>query len=399
MNVDRRSRRNWLRTACRHCLGWGGLAMALPAAAQAPELVPQRPLALPAQRFQRPAIDTDEGGLWAMMDREEARLRRSAFLVRDAALQRYLEAVLCRLAGDHCRDLRVYLMRSALFNATMAPNGMLELWSGLLLRMDNEAQLAAVLAHELGHYFERHSIEQLRDTKNRAAFAQFMGLFGMVGTLGQLGSMASSYAFPREQEQQADRFSIYLMQRAGYDAREAARVWGNLQDELKVSGKEDGLISPLLATHPSAATRRDALLAQAGGQGGRTGAAELREAIAGHRMRWLQDEVRRGQFEESLALFDRKLQGEPDDGEVLFARAEVYRQRAGEGDAQRALADLARAIATPQPPAEAFRALGLTHRRGQRPVEAAQALERYLALAPEAPDAPLMKAYLQELRP
>ena len=42
-----------------------------------------------------------------------------------------------------------------------------------MLRVDNEAQLAAVLGHEIGHYLARHSVERLRDAKSRAAFGQF----------------------------------------------------------------------------------------------------------------------------------------------------------------------------------------------------------------------------------
>src|SRR6185436_15359250 len=141
------------------------------------------------QRFVRPLDDSEEGGLWALMDREEARLKRIA----------------CRLAGDHCPDMRVYLVRTPVFNASMAPNGMMQVWSGLLLRTSNEAQLAAVLGHEIGHYMARHTLERLRDVKQRAAFGQFLGIafaaarIGSVGSLAQLGVMASLFSYGRDQ--------------------------------------------------------------------------------------------------------------------------------------------------------------------------------------------------------
>ena len=100
----------------------------------------------------RPNCTGDEGGLWAMMDREETRLRRSPFRMRNVELDKYLSGIACQLAADHCPDIRVYAMRTPYFNASMAPNGMLQIWSGLLLRMENEAQLAAIVAHEIGHY-------------------------------------------------------------------------------------------------------------------------------------------------------------------------------------------------------------------------------------------------------
>jgi Zn-dependent protease with chaperone function len=150
-------------------------------------------------RLTRPDIATDEGGLWAMMDREEARLRRSPFVIRDTALREYVQGIACKLAGPHCPDVRVHLVNTPIFNAFMAPNGMMQVWSGLLLRVENEAQLAAILGHEIGHYLQRHSLERLRDARTRSAFGQFLGVFGLVGAIGQLAVLASMMAYSREQ--------------------------------------------------------------------------------------------------------------------------------------------------------------------------------------------------------
>lgn len=335
-----------------------------------------------------------------MMDREEQRLRRSAFRVRDSELQRYLQDIVCKLGGAHCADVRVHVVRTPLFNASMAPNGMMQVWSGLLLRVENEAQLAAVLGHELGHYLERHTLERLRDMKGRAAFGQFMALFGAVGSLVQLGVLASAFAFSRDQEARADRLGMHLLHRAGYDGRQAAVVWDNLLGELRVTGGDDaGKRSPLFATHPPVENRRDDLLALAGSRGGELGAAGLRAAVAAHRKSWMQDEVLRGQYEESLILFGRMLQRDPGDAQALLARAEVYRLRAGPGDLELALNDLAQVAALPDPPADAFRAQGLLHKqRGEAP-HAISAFERYLGSSPQAVDSELIKSYLLEMKP
>ena len=72
-------------------------------------------------RFARPAVDTEEGGLWSLMDREEARLRRSPLAIRDPALGKYLTDLTCHLTDGHCPDIRVHVMRTPVFNASMAP--------------------------------------------------------------------------------------------------------------------------------------------------------------------------------------------------------------------------------------------------------------------------------------
>lgn len=386
-------RRAFLRAACRHCAGFGTLGLGAAAFAQAPPEWKSPP------RLTRPALDTDEGGLWSLMDREETRLRRSPLVVRDPALSGYLRDLVCRLGGEHCGDVRVYVVRTAQFNASMAPNGCMQVWSGLLLRVDNEAQLAAVLGHELGHYLERHTVERLRDLKNKAAAAMVLGMFGLVGAVASLGVAASAMGFSRDQELQADEIGMRLMRNAGYDGRQAAKVWDDLLAELKVRGGEDvGTRSVMFATHPPAGTRRDALLKSAGEGGGRLGAEELERVVAPHRLDWLQEELRRGQFEESLELFTRKLALHSDDPLHLFARGEALRQRGKDEDLEAALADLQKGAALQKAPAELFRSLGLLQRKRDDAVAANAAFERYLALSPDAGDAGLIKTYLTEVK-
>lgn len=351
------------------------------------------------ERFARPEMASDEGGLWAMMDREERNLRRSPFLLRDAKLNAYLQDIACRLGAAHCPDIRVHVVRTPLFNASMAPNGMMQVWTGLLLRVENEAQLAAVLGHEIGHFLRRHSLDRLRDMKAKSAFAQFLGVFGAVGAVGQLAVLASAFAYGRDHEREADMIGACLMHEAGFDIAEAAKVWGNLLDEVKArEGKEPGEVSPLFATHPSPPERRETLGRYAAEMpGGGTGS----ESYAANTERffddWLQDEVKRNQYAESLVLLGRLMARKSSEALTRFYRGEVYRLRAEAGDLDNALADYRAAIQLPNPPQAAYRGIGqIARQRGQK-AEAAEAFRRYLELAPDAADAPLIKDYLSEL--
>ncbi|MDE0443038.1 MAG: M48 family metallopeptidase [Gammaproteobacteria bacterium] len=118
---------------------------------------------------ERPATDTDEAGLWQMLERDEYKLQTSTGVVRDPALQAYLESVLCRVVRDHCADIRLYVLPGGGMNAAMAPNGMMLVFTGLLVRLENEAQLAAVLGHEAAHYVKRHTLQRWRDLRARTA--------------------------------------------------------------------------------------------------------------------------------------------------------------------------------------------------------------------------------------
>ena len=348
------------------------------------------------ERFARPDTASDEGGLWALMDREETRLRRSPFAIRDAALQARVQDMACRLAGSHCPDVRVYLMRTPFFNASMAPNGMMQVWSGLMLRVENEAQLAAVLGHEIGHYLARHSVERLRSAKAHSSAATAAAMFGLVGAVAQLGVAASFSGYSRDHEREADRIGVTLMREAGYDPAEAAKIWQNLLLESKANPNAR-TPNPLFGSHPAPEERMETLgkIAQAS-PGGASKEAQWHQAVKPFLQEWLADEVKRGQREESLALLNRMIARSPN-ALYLYARGETYRLRGGDGDLDAAVADYLAAASAGGEPAETHRSLGAVYRARQQTPEAKASFLRYLDLAPEAPDASMIKSYLEEM--
>ncbi|HXG02804.1 MAG TPA: M48 family metalloprotease [Candidatus Binatia bacterium] len=366
------------------------------------------PGALPDLRpGERPALDTDEAGLWMQMDRLEEALRTSGTLLGDASVERYLGGVLCRLAPDYCGSVRLYVVQTPHFNATMAPNGVLQVWTGLLLRAENEAQLAYVLGHELGHYLRRHSLQMWRDVRLKTNVVAFFSVLaaaagqGYAGPLAQLVALGSVLAFSRDNEREADEVGFELMARAGYDPREAPRIWEALEREREAAGRSAPLI--FFATHPPTAERiatlrEQAERAYAPEQVWRVGRAEWVAATARIRPVLLRDELRLRDFARTAVLLDRLLAAEPRSGLLRFYQGEMFRLRAGEGDEGRALAAYERALAADDPPVEIHRSVGLLRlRRGER-VQARAAFERYLAAVPAAEDRAMIESYLERLR-
>lgn len=180
----------------------------------------------------KPDKDTDEGGLWMASAKIEEATQRSPFLVKDEALNKRINEMVCEIAGSYCKDFRVYILRNPHFNASMFPNGMMHIWTGLLLRVDNEAQLAAVIGHEIAHYLKNHSMSRWKSVKSQSGAAVWVSMVtagagvGYIGDIFTLGVMASIMSYSRENESEADAYGLKLLAEAGYDPTQASLVCG-----------------------------------------------------------------------------------------------------------------------------------------------------------------------------
>jgi predicted Zn-dependent protease len=352
----------------------------------------------------RPATESDEKGLWSLMDRAERDLKVSPFVVREPEVNAYVRDILCRLAKDYCPDVRVYVVRTPQFNASMAPNGMMEVWTGLLLRCNDEAQVAAIIGHELGHYLRRHTVERWRDARNKADFGVFlsMGLavagLGAVGSLANLALIASGFAFSRDQEREADEIGLDLMTKAGYTPVAAAEVWEQLIAEYK-AGTAERSRQLLFATHPEPEERLVTLREAAAKLDGKTGERahdrHLAE-LAAIRARMIGDELALRQYGRSELVFDRLLAQSPDDGALWHAKGEVYRLRGGEGDGERALEAYGKALQTPAAPPETYRSILLVELKAGARDRARAAFDEYLKRKPGAADAEALRMLLSQ---
>jgi beta-barrel assembly-enhancing protease len=341
----------------------------------------------------------EERGLWMEMDEAERELKVSNFVVRDAALQSYVEGVLCRAVGSaRCAQARIYLVRTPYFNANMAPNGMMQVWTGLLLRARNEAQLAAVLAHEFAHYEQRHSLIQFRDARAKTDAIAWLSFLPLgVGAIGSVGLAGGVFANSREMERAADLASITYLQGGGYAPGEAARIWEGLRAEQDATAAARSRKSRkdknggFFATHPNSGDRAAYLTTAAAGMSGEAGAAAYRAAIAPWWSRLIDDQIKLNDPGATDFLL-RILAQDGWTAELLYARGELYRSWSRPGDLEQAAAFYRQAIASGAVPAEAHRGLGLALLRIGEEVEGRSALAEYLRLKPDAGDRALVAA-------
>ncbi len=339
--------------------------------------------------------DKDERGLWQAVDEQERQLKTSNFVIRDAALNAYVHGVFCRTIGPDCEGLRLYILRTPYVNATTSPNGMIQLWSGTFLRTHDEAQLAAVLAHEYVHYRERHFIQLWRNLKQQAGAATFMAMFGIVGGLMAIAQLSNTFAFSREQESKADADSIALLARAGYDPFAATRLWAQIRAEADATALARNVKSRkdktggIFATHPPTAERMTALkaLAEKTIVAGtpRLNRAEYRAALAPLWASFIDDQVKMNDFGGSELLI-ANLATEGWTPALNYARGELYRARGRPDDLIAAARFYTEATTVEDCPAEAWRGLGLSLLRSGAADDGKAALRKYLTRRPDASD-------------
>lgn len=349
----------------------------------------------------------DELGIWQISDRAERAAKSSAELDADPALNAYVTKVACKISGDYCSDIRVYVLDRPYFNATMAPNGCTEVWSGLLLRVDDEAELAFVLGHETTHFVMNHSLAQWRRTKNATNTAMVFTAVvagaggGGLGGLAYLGAAASIYGYSREHESEADRHGFELATAAGYDPSAGAAIWRNLTDETDHSDFEkvrtEQARPSIFRTHPITAERIADLDALAKGKpaGGGLDRKAYRAVIRPHLAAWLADDLRRRDFGESLTLIDRLSAEGEDLGLLGFYKAEALRQRGKAEDATLVRDTYRTASAQADAPVAVWRELGDAERKLGHHAEAKAAYATYLAKATDADDRWLVEGSLK----
>ncbi|MEM6650478.1 MAG: M48 family metalloprotease [Pseudomonadota bacterium] len=361
----------------------------------------------PHQTGSRPEATSDEAGLWMIMDKAEEDLKTSSQVERDAQLNQYIREVTCRVVTDDaCKDLRIYVIKENNFNASMAPNGMMLIHTGLLLRMENEAQLAYIIGHEFAHFYHRHSLEIFRHRKNveTATLALRMISIGSQPTdllkQSYLQLTQTIYAFSRKAEREADAGGFHLMQRAGYDPYQAAEAWIYLMQEISASSskrkKEREARASAYRTHPLTQDRVRTLFALAETHQGESylGLDAYKTATTPFLEEWLDHDLVRRDLGEHLFLINHLLERGGAKGVLWYRKGEAYRIRRKAGDQERALAAYQRAIQFIDAPARTYREIGHLERRFRRHDAAKTAYQEYLRLYPNAPDRPLIEIYI-----
>jgi predicted Zn-dependent protease len=197
-----------------------------------------------------------------------AEVDRQAKFVDDPVITEYVNRVGQNIVlhSDTKIPFTIKVIDSDEVNAFALPGGFFYVNKGLILVADNEAEVAGVMAHEIGHVAARHALENQTKASLMEYLAMGTSIFlgGIPGMIFQntagLGMLGIFMKFSRSAEEEADKLGVQYMYAAGYDPSAMATMFEKLEAKNK---KKPGLISRAFASHPAPPDRRASALALA----------------------------------------------------------------------------------------------------------------------------------------
>jgi hypothetical protein len=237
-------------------------------------------------QFQHAEMEEGEAKMWSHLNPKikepdflalrpgELRMQQVKYkLVPSKEAQEYVARLGEKLVPAHQKELvagdplkipfRFYLIQDKSFNAAAYPNGVVIVHSGVFDVLEDEAQLAFVLSHEITHAIEKHTWREHEYHKKALTALKVGGIVGAgfggrgIADLTNMIEVGIRNGYARSLENQADRVGLESMLDAGYDIREAPRSW-------KVVAKKygDRHTNVFWDNHDNNTTRRSYLMAE-----------------------------------------------------------------------------------------------------------------------------------------
>lgn len=325
----------------------------------------------------------------------------SGVLYEDADLEHYLTRVANIMlpvdfdAGHINVDVKV--IDDSIVNAYAMPGGRIYMTTAMLAMMDNEAQLAIILGHELTHILERH---QLRMQRSAASNAAFFGSINLIVPFSSIGHLAAVTGFSQQFESQADEHGFEALLRREYSPGQAVLLFERIEKYII----KEGIRTPqFFSSHPHIRNRVTHFQGLVDGlPAGRPRGTLLNkerylDATREVRLAAVRTWIRRGMFTTALERVEIYAGHYPNDARGYWLTGEIFRKRIAtpdnpqrrvkdRSDFGKALTMYDDALALDPGLPEAWRGKGQVLLKVGDTDGAAAAFKRYATLSPGAPD-------------
>ena len=390
------------RTSMWRVLSWAWLALLASCASTS---------LVPVNRSGNFVMEEDERRIWSRSKEEQEVLDRSGYIYEDSLLTDYVNAVVRQLrppGSSHAMLVfQAKIIKNPLLNAFAYPNGVIYIHTGIISKMDNEAQLATVLGHEMSHAIYRHALASIHNLQNTTGVLSVLqiatlpfGIFGgLAGLLGNIGGLAAVTGYSRELESQADTSGLSLMVESGYDVREAPKVFVALKRDLDEQKTDEPFF---FGSHPRLQDRIDNYTQLVTGKYSSAlstlGTERFDGLIKGLLLDNASLDLSMGRFRSVERSMGRVLRVDSLNARAYFMLGECYRLRSGRTNVDTAETHYRRAVACDSSFPPPHKAMGLIlYKRGDKEA-ASEEFEEYLRWSPNADDRKYIEQYINEMK-
>ena len=342
-------------------------------------------------------LTDDEARRWYAAKELDRIWRQKGVIYADDELTAYLQSVAVELYPEFSGTVTLRVMDSPDLNAFALPNGSIYLNFGMIARMENEAQLATVIAHEVSHFKFQHSLKQRHATETAILAGWTLTILSGIPLSGELLALGAMSGYSQEAEREADREGFDRLIKRGYDGAESVKVFQILQQEADaLETKEPWFYS----SHPRLSERiqsMQSLNVQHGSSNGTTNSERFAELTAGLHARLLHKYLVAHKYKQLIHLLEDDKIRPRYPSYADFYLGEAYQQRKEKGDAEKAQAAYLSAIDKAPDFAPTYRELGLIQMHQKQSAEALRYFDKYLQLDPDAEDRKYIELYRSRL--
>jgi predicted Zn-dependent protease len=364
----------------------------------------------------------EEAQFMAAASQEVAQIQRQLKVVKDPELQAYVDKIgkslVPKWVDPQQMNFTFTLVNDPSLNAFALPDGTVVVHSGLLAALENEAQLATVLGHEISHVTHRHGYKGYKDQQSKKKWfglgslvagivvgtqtdSALAGLVTGVGT--QLALTAAVNGHGRKLEDEADVVGLYYMTEAGYDYMEAPEVWRVFSKYVNGQNKVTNWFFSDHSTHEARIKNLTKAInadyrAQMPRKDLRTGETEYHAAVTRLASANAVAQYDSKEYAQAARSLASAVSRNPQDARSQYNLGRVLWAQGGTKNAQQALDAYVAAIEADPTMAAPWRDIGVIFYELRDVRRAGQAFEKYLELAPDAPEGPQIRAFLDVLK-
>lgn len=343
-------------------------------------------------------ISEEEHRIWHIAREFDKTLKEAGYLYKDKELQSYVQQVTNKIYPEYKGAINVRIIDSPSLNAFALPHGSIYIHTGMLARLENEAQMATILAHEGVHFTHKHSWQQRRTTKQSTAFSVGFTIVTGIPQLGDLMAVSSIYGFSQDLEREADIEGFERLKAAGYDVTQAPVTFEYLLAEVKALDIKEPYF---FSTHPSLVERITSfneLVEKYQGQNGYRGEKIYQEHVKKLKVELLNDYLQIGQYQSVILILEDENAFNRYPSIANFYLGEAYRLRGNKGDTELAVKAYEKTIKLKPEFSPPYRALGIYYMKQDKPEISKNYFDKYLELNPDAPDRSYIEGYRSLLK-